>query len=331
MTFKLKNVYLEDVFTISGMYENDGDLGNCFDKTYKDDLYFGMKTWEKAEVKLLREAIDRLIKKNKYKYDDIDMILSGDLQNQIAASSYAVNGTNIPFLGLYSACSTIGEGIIVASNFIDSKRINNAIVCTSSHNMVAEKQFRNPTEYGAPKPKTSTFTATGSVAILLSNKKSDIKVESCTISRVYDLEQTDVNHMGAVMVPAAAESIYEHLSSLNRSVDYYDLIVTGDLGIYGKSILIDYLKEKYNIDISDNYNDCGVMLYNTKKQPVYAGASGPVASALVTFGYLVKKMKSGKYKKILVVPTGALFSPNMLFQKSTIPSIAHVFSLEVIE
>lgn len=331
MTYKFKNVYLEDSFTISGMYEKNGDIGNYFDKVYDKDLYFGMKTWEKAEIKLLREAIDRLLDRNKLKYKDIDLIISGDLQNQIAASSYAVNGTNIAFLGIYSACSTIGEGIILASTFIDSKRVNNAIVATSSHNMVSEKQFRNPTEYGTIKPKSATFTATGGVSVLLSNKRSDIRVESCTISRVYDMQQYDVNHMGAVMAPAAAESIYEHLTSLNREVGYYDLIVTGDLGIYGKKILIDYLKEKYDIDISCNYNDCGVMLYDTKRQPVYAGASGPVTSALVTFGYLVKKMKEKKLKKILVVPTGALFSPNMVFQKSSIPSIAHSFSLEVVE
>ena len=132
------------------------------------------------------------------------------------------------------------------------------------------------------------------------------------------------------MAPAAAESIYEHLSSLNRTPDYYDLIVTGDLGIYGKSILIDYLKEKYKLDISNNYNDCGIMLYDIKNQPVYAGASGPVCSALVTFGYLVKKLEAKELKKILVVPTGALFSPTLLFQKNSIPSIAHAFSLEVV-
>lgn len=330
MTYSFKNVYLNNCYTIGGMYENDGPLGSFLDKTYDKDLYFGEKTWEKAEVKILRESFLNLLKKEKINNNKIDLLLSGDLQNQIAASSYAFRDINISFMGLYNACSTIGEAIIIAATFIDSKKINNAIVATSSHNMVAEKQFRNPVEYGTPKHKTATFTATGACSVLLSNKRTNIKVESCTISKVWDLKIKDVNHMGAVMAPAAAESIYEHLTNLGRNSDYYDLIVTGDLGIYGKKILLDYLKEKYNMDISNNYNDCGVMLYDLKKQPVFAGGSGPVCSALVTFGYIINKMKNGELKRVLVVPTGALFSPNMVFQKMSIPSIAHAFSLEVI-
>ena len=330
MTYKFKNSYIKNTYTIAGMYEKDGPLGKYFDKTYNKDLYFNEKTWEKAETKLLKESIEKLMEKEKLNNKDIDLIISGDLQNQIAASSYAVKETKIPFLGLYNACSTIAEAIIIGSTFIDSKKVKNVIVSTSSHNMVAEKQFRNPTEYGTPKPKTATFTATGSAAILLTNKQTNIKVESCTISKIHDLKINNVNHMGAVMAPAAAETIYEHLKSLGRKPEYYDLIVTGDLGIYGKNILLDYLKNKYSLDITNNYNDCGVMLYDLKKQPVFAGASGPVCSALVTFGYLLKEMENKKYKKILVVPTGALFSTNMLFQKETIPSIAHAFSLEVI-
>ena len=331
MTYKFKNVYLNDSFTIAGMYEKDGPLGMYFDKTYEENLYFGEKTWEKAEIKLLSESINKLMDENKLKDSDIDVILSGDLENQIAASSYAIKDMKIPFMGLYNACSTMAEALIIASTFIDSKKVKNAIISTSSHNMVAEKQFRNPTEYGTPKPKTSTFTATGAVSVLLSSIPSKIKVSSCTISKIWDLDQKDVNHMGAVMAPAAAESIYEHLTTLKKNPNYYDLIVTGDLGIYGKNILIDYLKEKYNMDISNNYNDCGVMLYDLKTQPVFAGGSGPVCSALVTFGYLLKKMEKKELKRILVVPTGALFSPTVLFQKESIPSIAHAFSLEVVE
>ena len=330
MTYKFKNSYIKNCYTIAGMYEKDGPIGKYFDKTYDNNLYFKKDTWEKAEIKILKEAIDKLIEKDKIKNKDIDLILSGDLQNQITASNYAIRDTNIPFLGLYNACSTLAEAIIIASTFIESKKAKNIIVATSSHNMVAEKQFRNPTEYGTPKPKTATFTATGATSILLTNKATKIKVESCTISKIHDLKINNVNHMGAVMAPAAAETIYEHLTSLKRKPEYYDIIVTGDLGIYGKNILIDYLKEKYNLNIENNYNDCGVMLYDIKNQPVFAGASGPVCSALVTCGYLLKEMEKGKYKKILVVPTGALFSSSMLFQKETIPSIAHAFSLEAI-
>lgn len=331
MTYKFKNVFIKNSYAISGLYENDGPLGKYFDMTYKDDLYFKEKTWEQAEIKILKDSINNLLKKEKLNYNDIDLILSGDLQNQIASSSYAIRDMKIPFLGLYNACSTIAEALIIAATFIDSKKINKAIIATSSHNMVAEKQFRNPTEYGTPKPKTATFTATGATSVLLTNKSTNIKIESCTISKIWDLKQNNVNHMGAVMAPAAAESIYEHLTSLKRDSNYYDLILTGDLGIYGKNILLDYLKEKYNLDITNNYNDCGVMLYDLKKQPVFAGGSGPVCSALVTFGYILKQLEKKELKRVLIVPTGALFSPTLLFQKETIPSIAHAFSLEVVE
>lgn len=330
MTYKYNNVYIKNTYTVAGMYENDGPLGKYFDKAYKGDLYFGQSSWEKAEIKLLEESINKLIKKEKINIDKIDLIIAGDLSNQLAISNYAVSKFAIPFLGIYNACSTIAEAIIIGGSFIDSGKISNCIVATSSHNMVAEKQFRNPTEYGALKPKTATFTATGGASMLLSCSKTNLKVESVTIGKICDLNITDVNHMGAAMAPAAAETIYEHLTSLNRNADYYDLIVTGDLGVYGKNILLDYLTTKYKLDISKKYNDCGTMLYDLDKQPVFAGGSGPVCSALVIFGYLLKLLKDKKMKRILVVPTGALFSPTLVFQKESIPSIAHAVSIEVI-
>lgn len=330
MTYKYNNVYIKDGYTIAGMYECNGPLKKYFDKKYDKDLYYGEKSFERAETKLLKDNIESILKKNKLKEKDIDLIVSGDLQNQISASNYAIRDFKIPFLGVYNACATSSEALIIASTFIESKKIKNALVSTVSHNTSAEKQFRNPVEYGAPKHKTATFTATGSASLLLTNEKTDIKVESSTIGKVMDLGQNDVNHMGAVMAPAAADTIYRHLVDLKRDIDYYDLILTGDLGIYGKSILIDYMKEKYNINLGKNYNDCGTMLYDIDEQPVFAGGSGPVCSALVNFGYVLKQMKLGKLKKVLIVPTGAIFSPTRIFQKETIPSIAHAVSLEVI-
>lgn len=330
MTTKYNNVFIEDTYTICGNYENDGPLSKYFDKRYKKDLYFGEKSWEKAEVHLLKEANKSILKKNKLKEEDIDLLISGDLQNQIAASDYMARGFAIPFLGIFEACSTISEGIIIGSNFIEGKICKRVLVSTSSHNMVSEKQFRNPTEYGTPKPKTATFTTTGAASILLTNKQSKIKVESSTIGRVVDMGITDVNHMGAIMAPAAGDVIYKHLTDTKRDPSYYDLILTGDLGIYGKDILKDYMLTKYNITLGDNYNDCGTMIYDIEGQPVFAGGSGPVCSALVTFGYIYKEMLRGKYKKILIVPTGAIFSPTFTFQKESVPSIANCFSLEVI-
>lgn len=330
MTYTYKGVYIKDTYTVAGMYEKDGPLGKCFDKTYKDDLYANQNSWEKAEIKLLNEAINKLIKKVSLTSNDIDVVISGDLQNQISASDYAMRDISIPFLGVYNACATIAEATIIGSTFIESKKAKNCIVATSSHNMAAEKQFRNPTEYGTPKPKTATFTATGGAAMLLTSTKTNLKVESATIGKVWDLNMTDVNHMGAVMAPAAAETIYEHLTTLGRNYDYYDLIVTGDLGLYGKNILLDYLKTKYNMDISNRYNDCGTMLYDLEKQPVLAGGSGPVCSALVSFGHLFKELEAKKMSKILIVPTGALFSPTLVFQKESIPAIAHAVGVEVV-
>lgn len=331
MTTKYNNVYIEDTYTICGNYENDGPLSKYFDKKYEKDLYFNEKSWEKAEAHLLKETNKNILNKNKLKDSDIDLLISGDLQNQIAASDYMARDFDIPFIGVFEACSTIGEGLIIGSTFVESKIAKKVIVSTSSHNMVAEKQFRNPTEYGTPKPKTSTFTATGAVSILLTNKKTKIKIESSTVGKVKDFGITDANHMGAVMAPAAGDVIYNHLKDTKRNLDYYDLILTGDLGIYGKNILKDYMMTSYNIELKDNYNDCGTMLYDLDNQPVLAGGSGPVCSALVIFGYIYKEMLKRKLKKVLIVPTGAIFSPTFTFQKESIPSIANAISLEVVE
>ena len=331
MTNTYKNVYIKETSTIAGIYESNGPLKKYFDKTYNKDFYFEEKSFEKAEIKLLKESIKILLTKTNLKEEDIDLIISGDLSNQITASNYSIRDFNIPFLGIYNACATSGEGLIIASSFIDSKKANNCIVSTSSHNMAAEKQFRNPTEYGTPKPETATFTATGGASILLTSKKTNIKINSSTIGRIIDKGITDVNHMGAVMAPAAADTIYRHFKNTKTSIKDYDLILTGDLGKYGKEILINYLKKEYNIDISKKYDDCGTILFDTKKQPVFSGGSGPVCSALVNYSYIYSQLKEKKYKKILLVPTGAIFSPTLIFQKETIPAIAHAISLEVTE
>lgn len=331
MTYKYNNVYLDEVSTVVGPYEAKGPLGNKFDKSYKD-LYNGEKTWEQAEAHLLEESIDILLNKSNEEISKIDLIISGDLLNQVTSSSYGVLKYNRPFLGIYSACASSVEGIIIASSMIDSKKIKNCVVSTSSHNMSSEKQFRNPTEYGAPKPKTATFTSTGGASVLLTNKKTKIKVESSTIGTVVDMEQNDPLNMGAVMAGAAALTIYKHLTDLNRDPSYYDLILTGDLGMYGKEILIDYMKSEYNIDISKNYNDTGTMLYDFKKQKeVNAGGSGPVCCPLVCYSSIIPMLKSKKINRVLIVATGALFSPTNVFQHKNINSISHAVVLEALK
>ena len=330
MTSKFNNVYIGDAVTIASVYEKDGPIATYFDLVYDKDLYYGCDTFEKAEEKLLHDSIKRLIDKSKLQLSDINYVISGDLQNQIAASDYAMRDLKIPFLGIFNACATFGEGLLIGANFIEGKRAKNIIVSTSSHNMVAEKQFRNPTEYGAPKKKTTTWTSTGAASMLITNKKGKVKITSATCGVVCDKNITDVNNMGAVMAIAAADPIERHLKDLKKRPDYYDLILTGDLGCYGKEILIDYMKSK-DIDLSKNYDDCGLILYDIKKQNVFAGASGPASSALVLCAYILKEMEKGKYKRVLIVPTGAIFSPTRVFQKDSIPSIAHAISLEVCE
>ena len=330
MTFTYNDVYIQDTATVAGPYEKKGPLKRYFDKTF-DNLYYDEESWEKAEIKSVKESLKLLYKKAGLKRKEVDVILGGDLQNQIAATTYGAYNFSKCFLGLYGACSTSVEAMIIGSILIESKKVKNAIATVSSHNMSAEKQFRNPTEYGAPKPKSATFTSTGSASILLTKEKTDIKVESSTIGQIIDLNQNDPNDMGKVMAPAAIDTIKRHLKDLNRKPDYYDLIVTGDLGVYGKEILKDYMSEEYDINLEDNYNDCGVMLYDLNNQEeCLAGGSGPVCSALVNYGYVYNELKQKKLKKVLLVATGALFSPTMVYQKENIYSIANAISLEVV-
>lgn len=329
MTFKYKNVYINDTATVTGPYEKKGPLHSYFDKSY-DELYFGTKTWEDAESKLLEESVDMLLSKVHKTRFDIDMFISGDLLNQIVSSSYAASRLGIPYMGVYSACATSVEGLIIASNMIDTKQIKNCICSVSSHNNAAEKQFRYPVEYGGPKPKTTTFTTTGGASAYLTNTPTGIKVESATVGIVQDMGIKDAYHMGAVMAPACADTIYRHLTETKRSASYYDLILSGDLGIYGKEILKDFMKTEYGITL-DNYDDTATMIYDIDNQPVYAGGSGPACAPLVTYGYIFEKMKKKEIKKVLLVATGALLSTTMVNEKHSIPSIAHAIGLEVIE
>lgn len=328
MTFYYKNVYLEETATITGPYEKKGPLRNYFDKTY-DDLYMGEKSFEKAEIKLVKDSLVMLMKKSGINKKEVDLVVGGDLLNQITASTYGSYGVGNGFIGIYGACSSSVLGMIIAANSIESNFINNAICLVSSHNMTSEKQFRYPTEYGAPRPKTATFTATGAACSYLTNEESDVRVECATLGRIIDYEQKDPNDMGKAMAPAAIDTLLRHFQETGRTADYYDLILTGDLGIYGKEIFKDYLFKQYKIKLI-NYNDCGVMLYDLEKQKVLAGASGPVCSALVTYSFIFNQLKKKKLKRVLLLATGALFSPIMLYQKESINSICHAISLEVI-
>lgn len=329
MTFRYNNVYINNTATVAGPYEAKGPFKSLFDKVYKD-FYFKEKTWEQAEIKSILDSVEILLKKENKKNSDIDVHIGGDLLNQIVATNYASAKIGIPLIGIYSACSISTLSIMLASNMIESEQIKNAIVTASSHNNGSEKQFRNPVEYGGPKREYTTFTTTGCASCLLSSNKSNIKVESATVGTVTDMGITDVFNMGAVMAPSAAKVIADHLKDTKRTIDYYDLILTGDLGIVGKAILKEYMKKEYNINLR-NYDDSATMIFDTDNQPVYMGGSGVSCLPLVTYTHILDKMKSGKLNKVLLVATGALMNTTMCNQHLSIPSISHAVSLEVVK
>lgn len=326
MTFKYNNIYINNTSTITGPMESNGPLSKFYDKSY-NDFYMGTKTWEQAEIKLMQESIDLVLEKENKIKSDIDLFIAGDLSNQIATSNYVASTLNMPYLGIYNACATSIESIIIGINFLESARAKNVLVATSSHNNAAEKQYRYPVEYGGPKRKTTTFTVTGGAAAIISNRESDIKVESATIGTSVDSGIKDVYNMGGAMAIAAAKTIYEHLKDLKRDPSYYDLILTGDLGVYGKDILRDYIRIEYNIELN-NLDDSACMIYDIDNQQVYAGGSGPACLPLVSYSYIFELMKKNKLKRVLLVATGALMNPSLVNQKETIPSIAHAISLE---
>ena len=322
------NVYVVNSATVAGLVEKQGPLGKYFDNTY-DDLYCGCKTFEQAEQKLLKEAIDTVLKKSKLRDKEIDIMFGGDLLNQITSSTYVSRDYKIPLIGTYGACSSSMLTLALASSYVEAGYAKKAMAFTSSHNATAERQYRYPNEYGIQKPETTTYTATGAGAIIVSNIISDIKVTSATIGEVTDYEFNDPNNMGVAMAPAAYSTLKKHFKDLNRDPSYYDLILTGDLSTYGKRIILELFK-KDNIELG-NYDDCGLILYDKRNQNVFAGGSGCACCALTTYSYILDKMHKKELKKVLIVATGALLSPTLIQQKESIPCIAHAVSLEVLE
>lgn len=320
-SIKFNNVYIKDAFSIAGPLESEGQIRK-YDLTI-DDYYYKEKTFIDAEIKMQRVVIENLLYRNKMA-KKIDLLVGGDLSNQITITNFTAKNFEIPFLGVYSACASFVEGLIIAGNFVENKSIKNSIVITSSHNLNAERQFRFPIEYGAPRASTTTFTATGAVGAIVTNEKNRIKLEAATIGNVIDFSQYDATHMGAVMAPSAVQVLLKHLNDFQRTIDYYDVIVTGDLGKIGVNIFRESLKTGYGIKIK-NHMDAGCEIF-LSSQEIYSGSSGPVTLPLVLFN---KILKSNKYKKILVIATGSLHSKDTTNQKKVIPSIAHAVSLEV--
>ncbi len=305
----------------TGKKEGDGPLGKYFDEV-SEDAYFGQKTWEQGESELLKRTVLRAISKAGLVPDDIDYMFAGDLLNQCITSTYGLRDLNIPLLGIYGACSTMSEGLLLASLVTDSGIGGNVIAATSSHFCTAERQFRFPLSYGSVRTPTAQWTCTASGAAVVSPKASAPFVRAVTIGKIVDLGVTDANNMGAAMAPAAAYVIKTFLQDTAMEPKDFDAIITGDLGTVGSKLLIELLRGD-GIDISGCHRDCGVMMFDIEDQDVHAGGSGCGCSASVLCGYFLPKVKSGEIKNILFCATGALMSTTASQQGESIPSISH--------
>ena len=311
--------------TVAGAKECEGVIGRYVETALADDM-FGEDTYEKAECKMLSHVIDGAISNGGRKREEIDMIVSGDLLNQIISASFAARDFSVPFLGVYGACSTMAESLAVAAAFIDGGYCRHIVAATGSHFASAERQYRYPLELGTTRPPQSQWTGTGAGAALVSSAGEGVAIASATLGKVVDFGVTDVNNMGAAMAPAAADTILTHFRATGEDPAAYDLIVTGDLGALGSRILKDLTWEK-GLDVSHNHVDCGEIVYNVLEDE-FQGGSGAGCSAVVLNAYLYKKLMEGSLKRILFVATGALLSTVSSGQGESIPCIAHAVVLE---
>lgn len=309
---------------VVGKKEGNGPLANSFDYIAPDDT-FGESTWEKSESAMQKQALALALNKAGQSASNIDWLFAGDLLNQCIGSSYAARGQTIPFFGLYGACSTIGEGLALASMTLDGGFGEWAAVVVSSHFCSAERQYRTPLEYGGQRTPTAQWTVTGSGAAILAREGPGPYITHVTVGKIVDKGIKDANNMGAAMAPAACDTISAHFKDTGRSPSCYDLIVTGDLGSLGSELLLDLLR-KDGIELS-NHTDCGMLIFDAQDQDVHCGGSGCGCSAAVLTGYLLNGMREGKWKNILFCPTGALHSPTASFQGESIPGICHAIAI----
>ncbi|HWQ30060.1 MAG TPA: stage V sporulation protein AD [Negativicutes bacterium] len=312
--------------SIVGPKEGEGPLAQYFDRVLKDD-YFGEESWEKAESKMLREAVKAAIEKSGRNSNEINFMFAGDLLNQIVSSSFAARELQIPFIGLYGACSTMAESLCMGSILLDGGFADAVVCATSSHFSSAERQYRFPLEQGVQRPPFAQWTVTGAGAAILAAVGGGPYVTHVTIGKVQDFGIKDANNMGAAMAPAAVDTLTAHFEDTGRRPDYYDLILTGDLGDVGRMITIDMMKKEGH-DLKQVYNDCGSMIFDSAKQDTHAGGSGCGCSAVVLNGYVAKEIQKGNLNRVLLVATGALLSPITTWQGESIPSIAHAVAIE---
>ena len=310
---------------VVGKKEGEGPLALSFDFINEDDT-FGETSWEKAETAMQKQALAAALDKAKQPASKIDFLFAGDLLNQCIGSSFAMRGQEASFFGLYGACSTMAEGLALASMMLDGGFGEWTAAVTSSHFCSAERQYRTPLEYGSQRTPTAQWTATAAGAVVLAREGEGPYVTHVTAGKVVDKGICDANNMGAAMAPAAYDTLSTHFSDTGRLPNYYDLIVTGDLGVLGKEIVLDFF-HRDGTDLTGVYDDCGVLLFDTERQDVHCGASGCGCSAAVLTGFLLNGMRAGRWNHILFCGTGALLSPTSAMQGESIPGICHAVAI----
>lgn len=326
-TVKLDNPpVIIETSSIVGVKEGKGPLRSAFDKVLTDDT-LGEKSWEKSESMLQKQTMLLALEKATLAQGDIDYILAGDLLNQCVGAHYSVRDFDIPFLGLYGACSTMTESMSIGSMLVGGGFANHVMCLTSSHFCSSEKQFRNPLEYGGQRTPSAQWTVTGAGCAILASKGSGPRITHVTTGKVIDKGVTDISNMGAAMAPAAIDTLLAHFNDTGIKPDEYDMIVTGDLGVIGSDILVELMMEE-GFDIRENHRDCGKMIYDIKKQDVHAGGSGCGCCGSVFCGYIYRELKRHNLKKILVMATGALMNPMVVEQGESIPAVAHAVTIE---
>lgn len=313
--------------SIVGPKEAQGPLAGYFDKCLEDE-FWGEKSWEKAESKIIKETVGLVMNKSKLAVQDIDYCFAGDLLNQSISSDFGLRDTNIPFFGVFGACSTFVESMCLGSVFVEGKGASNVICASSSHFCSAEKQFRFPLELGTQRTPTAQWTVTGAGAVIITASGEGPYITNITPGKIVDMGIKDANNMGAAMAPAFNDTLITHFLDTGRSPSYYDAIISGDLGHIGKEIAIDLAKSQgYNI--KSNYNDCGVLIFDKNSQDTHSGGSGCGCCGTVFSGYFFKQLKQKKLKKILLIATGALTNSTTSQQGESIPGIAHAISIEI--
>ena len=311
--------------SVAGKKESEGPLAHSFDMT-SQDTYFGQKTWEQAEKQMQKNALDILLKKAGLSKQQLGVVFSGDLLNQCIGSSFTLRNSGVPHLGLYGACSTMAESLLMASMAVSGGFSDKVVAMTSSHFASSERQYRFPLGYGGQRTPTAQWTVTGSGAALVCSAGKGPRIESCTIGTVTDLGIKDANNMGAAMAPAAYATIRAHFEDLSTAPEDFDLIVTGDLGQLGKDVLLE-LSKRDGVSLGGKLTDCGTLVFDQTTQDVHSGGSGCGCSAITLCGYLLNQLNSGKLKRILFCGTGALLSPTSTQQGLPIPGVCHALSI----